>query len=114
MRSWRTTLAGVVAGLSMLCAVALALLGYHAVDCTTCPGNKLRRVAAGLALMVCMLLVGCAVSSLSLGVSSPAFGSVKLSIGGGAIGNKAPTLPPEPTNAAPVTVGTNQPPVAGG
>lgn len=132
MRSWRTTLAGVVAGLSMLSgydsalpqpwprilhvvsAVALALLGYHAVDCTTCPGNKLRRAAAGLALVACMLLVGCVVSSLRLGVSSPAFGSVQLSIGGGAVGNRPQTPPPETNNAAPVNLETNSALLKGG
>lgn len=128
MKSWKTTLAGVTAGLAVLAgtdsalpspwpqvlhvlsAVALALLGYHSTDCARCPGNALRRVATMAAIVLLMVATGCAVSSLGFQASSPAFGTLQLSIGGGSIGKGQTNLPPEQTNAAPVNVGTNTPP----
>lgn len=107
MSNWRTTVCGVLAAASLLgfagmglpdpwpkllawlCAVALAALGYHATDCSTCPGLAARK-AAGLCLLVLLVcLAGCAVSSFNLSLRSPTFGSLGLKIGGGAIGKPA-------------------------
>lgn len=128
MKSWKTTLAGITAGLAMLSgtdsalpspwpqmmhvlsAVALALLGYNATDCARCPGNALRKVAGTGAIILLMVATGCTVASLGLKLNSPAFGTLQLSIGGGSIGKGQTNLPPETTNAAPVNVGTNTPP----
>lgn len=128
MRNWKTSLAGALAALALagftdmkispeyqralalLCSAMLALLGWHAADCTTCPGAGLRKAAGLVPLLLCLLLVGCAVSSLGLKLNSPAFGTLQLSIGGGSIGKGQTNLPPETTNAAPVNVGTNTPP----
>jgi hypothetical protein len=128
MKSWKTTLAGITAGLAMLsgtdsalpspwpqllhvlCAVALAMLGYHATDCARCPGNALRKVAGAAMIILLVVASGCAVSTLGLKLNSPAFGTFQLSIGGGSIGKGQTNLPPETTNAAPVNVGTNTPP----
>lgn len=104
MRSWKTTAAGAIAALSLaasvglglgpswdrllvlLCAVALGALGYHAGDCAQCPGRA-ARIAAGLTVgLTVLLLVGCTLSSFTLGVKSPAFGEVQIGIGGGAMG----------------------------
>lgn len=73
--------------LGLLAAACLAALGYHATDCSTCPGKALRTTAAILAVTLCVVAGGCAVGKLAIGVSSPAFGSVKISVGEGLIGN---------------------------
>ncbi len=123
MSNWRTTLAGLAAGvcvaagsglalpdpwpevLRLLAGAALAALGYHAADCDKCPGRGLR-AAAGLVVLVCVTLAaGCAVSTLNFGVASPTFGTVKFSLGGGSIGHGATNAPqpvetpPAPTSA---------------
>lgn len=128
MKSWKTTLAGVTAGLAalagtdsalpspwpqvlhVLSAVALALLGYHATDCARCPGNALRKVTTVAAIVLLMVATSCTISSLGFKLNSPAFGTLQLSIGGGSIGKGQTNLPPETTNAATVNVGTNTPP----
>jgi hypothetical protein len=73
--------------LGLLAAACLAALGYHATDCSTCPGKALRSSAALLAITLCVVAAGCAVGKLAVGVSSPAFGSVKISVGEGVIGH---------------------------
>lgn len=131
MKDWKTTLCGVLAAASLLgftemglpdpwpkvlawlCAVALAALGYHATDCSSCPGLTARK-AAGLATVLALcLLAGCTLSKLSVQVGAPAFGTVKMTIGGGAIGKfvgtAATNAPPCVQNAPGATGATNRP-----
>jgi hypothetical protein len=93
--------------LALLCAGALASLGYHATDCVTCPGNALRKAAliASCALVLCA--IGCAVSSLGFKVSAPAFGTLQLTVGGGSIGKGQSNAPPAVAVAAMSEHGTN-------
>src|SRR5450759_1460513 len=103
--SWKTTACGLLAGLSLaaraglglpepwpkvmglICAAALAALGYNATDCSKCPGNGLRIAAGATAMLLMVLACGCAVSGLALAVRSPTFGSVEATVGGSTIGN---------------------------
>jgi len=81
--------------LHLVCAVALGALGYNATDCERCPGNRLR-VAAGLCVLVCAsACAGCTLSHLSFGVSSPTFGKLQMSVGGGSIGRTVTNCPPD-------------------
>lgn len=113
MKNWKTTLCGAVAAVSLalgsgcglpepwpkvlglLCAAALGALGYHSSDCATCPGNKARLAALSACLLLVGAACGCAVSGFGLAVSSPAFGALQVTVGGGAVGNRALTnFPP--------------------
>lgn len=126
--SWKTTLAGAIAALSLggfvglglpepwpkvlglLCASALAALGWHSADCTRCPGNAARLAAGAVAVALLVCAGGCAVTGLSTAVRSPAFGSLEVSIGGGSMGNRyAGTLLPLGSNGVSVggSEGTN-------
>jgi hypothetical protein len=105
MKDWKTTLCGLLAALSfagfadcglpdpwpkilaLLCAAALSALGYHATDCSNCPGKALKVAAAIAAIGFLTLATGCALGRLTLKVASPAFGSVSLSVGDTVIGN---------------------------
>jgi hypothetical protein len=125
MKNWKTTLGGTIAALSLggfaglglhdpwprvlllVCSAALAALGYHATDCTNCPGNKVRLASLGACLLLLGGAVGCTVAGFGLTLSAPPYGSLGVTIGGGSIGNRprtnpAPELPPVLTNAAPV------------
>lgn len=107
MRDWRTTVCGVLAAASLLgfaelglpdpwpkllawlCAVALAALGYHATDCTKCPGLTARKAAGLLLVLLLVAVAGCSVARFTMRVSNPTFGSLSVSVGGGAIGKPA-------------------------
>lgn len=68
-------------------AASVALLGFFAADAV--PAKKITPLHA-LALAGAATLIvgtGCTVGKLALGVTSPTFGSVDLSIGGGTVGN---------------------------
>ena len=133
MKNWRTSVAGAVAAcaltgfadlglpapwpklLLLLCAASLAALGYHATDCARCPGNGARLAALGLCLTLIAAVAGCTLSKLGLQVGSPAFGTLKLTVGGGSIGKGGTNTPPEETDAPTGTQGaTNALPVASG
>lgn len=103
--SWRTTVAGAVAALSLggfaglglpepwpkvlglVCAASLALLGYHSTDCQRCPGYAARLAALGTASLLVVCACGCAVHGLGFQLKVPAWGSLKLDLPGGSIGN---------------------------
>ena len=132
MRSWKTTLSGLIAAfgimsltllqefptksgrlLMVLVASALASLGYHAVDCSRCPGDKLRRVA-GLALVgLAVACAGCAMAGFRLALSNPTFGSVAVGVGNAAIGNAYSNVPPSFYGPATGQETTNAPPSQG-
>jgi hypothetical protein len=83
-------------------AVAVALLGFFAADAQPSP-----RIGSAAARLVCALgiaaaLCSCAVTGFKLTASSPTFGSIDLSIGGGSIGDHTNTPPPIETNAPPL------------
>ena len=126
--SWKTTLAGAIAGLSLagftglglpdpwpkvlglVSASALAALGWHSVDCNKCPGNAARLAAGGATLLLLVCAAGCAVAGLTTRLGVPAFGSLEVSVGGGSMGNRyAGTILPTSTNttAAAAEAGTN-------
>jgi hypothetical protein len=107
MKDWKTSLAGAIAALALsgfvglglpepwpkvlglICAGALGALGWHATDCTNCPGRG-ARIAAGLAVVFLVaFLAGCTLGRFSLRVASPTFGSVSISAGDTAIGRPA-------------------------
>lgn len=103
--SWRTTVCGVIAALglagfaglglpepwprvlALACAAALAALGYNATDCQRCPGLPAKLAAGAVVLVLSCLACGCAVQGLGFGLSSPTFGSLQVTVGGGAMGN---------------------------
>jgi len=119
MKDWKTTLCGLLAAISLggfaglglpdpwpkvlafLCASCLAALGYHASDCSTCPGKALKVAAAVVAILCVCMASGCALGRLTLKVASPAFGSVSLSVGDTVIGKPGTNLlfPEGVTNA---------------
>lgn len=131
MRSWKTTVSGLVAAFCMMfltilqefpskpgkllmvaCSLALASLGYHAVDCSRCPGDKARRAAAFAVVALALSCAGCAMSGFRLSLTGTPFGSLSVGVGGNAIGNaysnavpalyKAPEASQGTTNTLPV------------
>lgn len=117
MKNWRTSLAGAVAAASMIgfsdtgleppwpkvlmiiCAVALGALGWHSVDCKTCPGVSLRQAAGLAVVLLVVVLAGCTLSALRVKLSSPAFGSLDVGLGGGSIGKGSTNILLIETNA---------------
>lgn len=118
MKNWKTTLCGILAalstsiasipglpdnvklGASLVLAASLGALGYHATDCSTCPGLTVRKAAGLAAMLFALCLAGCSLASLGVNVSSPTFGSVGVTLGGGSIGRSQTNAPaPASTNA---------------
>ena len=71
----------------VIAAASVALLGFFAADAV--PAQKITPLHALAVVGAATLIVGtgCTVGKLALGVTSPTFGSVDLSIGGGTVGN---------------------------
>ena len=81
-------------------SAALALVGYHAQDRSNKRPGPPAATLAILAAALCIYLAGCKVGGLGVQVTSPAFGSVGISLDGGVIGHgKAPTNAPTPLSA---------------
>jgi hypothetical protein len=78
-------------------AACVAGLGYHAVDQTPRPPVPPLVLFAAMLIAFAVMLAGCKVGGLGVSVSSPAFGSVGLSLDGGVIGKgHTPTNAPTP------------------
>jgi hypothetical protein len=95
--------AGLTPGVYTICnvivAISVALMGYHAQDRSQKPPAP---PSGTIAVILCALLIwcaGCRTGGFSLGVRSPTFGSVALSVEGVAIGKGHC-----PTNAAPAVL----------
>lgn len=105
--------------LEVVAVVAGVLAGYHwpgggkkgesQVPIKNNNGSSGTIVALLLLVTLAMLGVGCRFAGFSLGLSSPAWGSVSLAVDGGAIGSPAQsagfTRPAVATNLAIVVVG---------
>jgi hypothetical protein len=72
-----------------IAAVALALFGFFAKDAA--PAPRVPTIVAGalVALAVILIAAGCTVARFSLGFSNPSLGSLRISVGGGAVGKPA-------------------------
>jgi len=102
--------AGLPATVHLVCvclsAACVAGLGYHAADQTPRPPLPPIVLFAMMLIGFAVLLAGCKVGGLAVQVSSPAFGSVGVSLDGGVIGHgKTPTnaVPPTALQSAPLT-----------
>lgn len=68
-------------------ACSIGLVGFFAADRSPTGRSGTHLGIALVALAILITAAGCTVSTFGLGVSSPAFGTVQLDIGGGTIGN---------------------------
>jgi hypothetical protein len=83
-----------------LSAACVAGLGYHASDQTPRPPVPPLVLFVLMLIAFSVMLAGCKVGGLGVSVSSPAFGSVGLSLDGGVIGKgHTPTNAPAPIPA---------------
>ncbi len=108
MKSWKTTLAGLIAAcclwalqepdltpnwkmfFRLISALSVALLGLHAQDCPpNCQGNVAKNLNLLLLGLMVVSGVGCAVHGCKFGLSAPPFGSFSIDLRGGAVGKGA-------------------------
>jgi hypothetical protein len=71
----------------VIAAAAVALIGYHAQDRSGKPPAPLSGTVAIIGAILLLTFSGCKVGGLGVQVSSPAFGSVGVTLDGGVIGH---------------------------
>lgn len=92
----------------LLTAVAIALVGYHAADQGANRSGRPPGALIPLLILSLALVSGCQLAQMGVGVKSPTFGEVRVTIGGGVIGRPGP-LPSTNLLCPPYPSETNAP-----